>query len=304
MKNLINKLIVILLPVILTASAFEYLARLIPVSYTKKYSSLISKANKIEQLILGASQTAIGINPASFQKETFNMANVSQDLYFNYKVLMKYLPRLGSLERVIITVDYPTLKSSLILSDEAWRARYYAVYLGIPAPGHLSFLNLGQYSALLLWEGPLGVIKNLYSPPHQVEINEFGYQTPWAHQKILTDAEGKKRVAFLEKGYMNDEALEGNLFILKKLLDELARRKIRVVFVTLPVHKSYFMSISAANYRLMTETIKNICDKHPAVYLNYFTDSRFSDSDFLDSDHLNKQGAEKFSELLSSDLDF
>lgn len=304
MTKLIIKIVLVLLPVIIFVIVFELLARTIPTSYSAKNNLLTQKKSQIEILILGSSHSNFGINPQFFGREAFNISNTSQCLYEDYEVLLKYLPECRNVKTVIIPISYFTLQSDLALSPEAWRCAYYSFYMGVQCEESPSLFELKNYSALVLWDGPLGVIKAIRNG-NNMNINEYGYQTPEKSKssinEIINDKAGKARVGYHDK-FMDYNLLGFNINILNKIVAELNKRNIRIIFVTTPVYKTYYQNISKKNYVIMTKSIDKIARKYSAKYFNYFYDDRFNITDFLDNDHLNEKGAKKFSIILKNEV--
>jgi len=104
MKIIIKKLILILFPVLVFVITLELYARSIPTSYSIKDMELIKKQDQIEILVLGSSHSNFGINPKYFGHEAFNISNTSQDLFYDYQLLLKYLPKCENLKIVIIPI--------------------------------------------------------------------------------------------------------------------------------------------------------------------------------------------------------
>lgn len=304
MKKFIIKIILILIPVVTFGMTLELLARDIPTSYSAKDQNLRKKKEKIEVLVLGSSHANFGINPEYFGREAFNVSNTSQGLYQDYKVLLKYLPECKNLKMVIVPISYFTLQSDLAMSPEAWRCSYYSVYMGVQANPSSPRFDLKNYSALFLWDGPLGVIKGIRKT-NNLNINEYGYQPPAITktrvQEIINDKAGKERVDYHNK-IMNRELLASNVMALNEIAKELNSRNIKMVIVTTPVYKTYYENVSKENYDVMTNAIVVIEKKYPVKSFIYFQDNRFEISDFMDNDHLNEDGARKFSYILKDEV--
>jgi hypothetical protein len=304
MKKFIIKIILILLPAVIFGITLELLARDIPTSYSAKDHNLSKKKEKIEVLVLGSSHANFGINPEYFGREAFNISNTSQGLYQDYKVLLKYLPQCKKLKMVIVPISYFTLQSELAMSPEAWRCSYYSVYMGVQANPSSTKFDLKNYSALFLWDGPLGVIKGIRKT-NKLDINEYGYQSPPKSktivEELINDKTGKERVGFHDK-IMKKEIIESNVSVLNEIAKDLSMRNIKMVIVTPPVYKTYYENILQENYDLMTSTIDVIAEKHQIKIFNYFKDKRFEMNDFMDNDHLNEDGARKFSYILKNEV--
>lgn len=81
---------------------------------------------QIQTLILGSSNAYDGINPSVLPK-AFNMANSSQTLENDYRLLAKYIDSTDSLQTVIIGLGYHSLGAT----KEEHRRTYYTIYMDL-----------------------------------------------------------------------------------------------------------------------------------------------------------------------------
>jgi len=297
MIKLTIKIILCLLPLILTAITFELIARRIPNSYSAKVNLLMSKKDSVEILIMGSSHSNHGINPKYWNKEALNLANANQSLLQDYNILSKYLPECKKVRTVIIPISYFSLQYDMASSPEQRRCAYYSFYMDVKGAESARF-DIRNHSALFLWDGPLGVIESMRR--NKVVMNEYGYQPP-DNNKTINRETGKKSVAMREANmYIN--LLGSNLKILERMLTEFKSKDIKIIFATIPVYTTFSQNITKNNYDIMTSKINNIATKYGVKYYNYFYDNRFDVSDFWDDDHLNEKGALKFSAILWNDM--
>lgn len=305
-KTILYKALMILLPVATLAAAFESLARKVPTSYSIKNDNLLAKAQKVEVLVLGSSHANFGINPQYMGDNVQNVANTSQDLYYDCKLLSKYLKYCPNVRVVVLPISYFSLYYSLCESPEKWRTDFYETILDIPKPilAESDPLDIRQYSHLLLLEGPSKVLGELRSDD-KVQINEYGYQRPKSQLKDrdlkINHRAGKARVEF-HHTIMHKKYLAPNIANIENIAAQLKSRKIRLVFVTTPVYKTYYENMSPRYYNEMVTSLSQLQRKYNARYLNYLADSRFQNEDFMDNDHLNENGAKKFSRILYNDI--
>lgn len=304
MKKLIVKTFFVLLPVVIIVIAFELLARRIPTSYSTKLDYFNKKADKIEILVVGSSHSTYGINPYYFGREGFNISNLNQGLYQDYKVLSKYLPKCKLVKMVIIPISYFSLQTELSLTPEAWRCAYYSIYMGVEADPSASMFDLRNYSALLLWDGPLGIIKRLRNID-KINMNEYGYQPPPEQKlniyQIINNKKGKDRVVSYES-VMHDNLVNHNVSSLNRIVNELKKRNIKIIFVTTPAYKTFYSNVNKQKYDIMQNTVTDIAKNCGGKYFNYFKDDRFELKHFWDNDHLNEEGAKKFSIILKNEV--
>lgn len=304
MNKLIIKISLVLLPVMITAVAFEFIARKIPTSYSTKLSNFNTKKKHLEIIVMGSSHSNFGINPQYFERSAYNLSNTSQCLYQDYLLLSKYLPECKNIKMVIIPISYFTLQSDLAKSSEAWRCAYYSLYMGIQSDTSLSKYDLRNFSALFLWDGPFEIIQSMRNTK-TMNINQYGFQVATKSKKNINEEineiTGKERVEFHDK-FMDFNLVAFNISVLDRIASELNKKNVKMVFVTTPVYKTYQQHISKRNYELMINTIESISNKYSANYFNYFYDTRFQLVDYSDNDHLNEEGAKKFSIILKDEI--
>lgn len=304
-KTLIFKLILVMLPVTLLFLYFESLAQKVPTSYNIKNANVLANPEKIEVLVLGSSHANFGINPEYMGRTVQNLANTSQDLYYDYSLLSKYLRNCKNLKVVVLPISYFSLYYCLYDSPEKWRTDFYAATLDIPKPSasNSDDIDLREHSHLALMEGPCKVFGELRNK-NRIEINNYGYQKPRSQgdcTERINYTAGKRRVDF-HHTIMHRKYLYANIQNIEKIATLLKSRGIKLYFITTPVFWTYYNNISPDYYKEMTSSLALLEKKYNARYLNYMCDSRFQMQDFMDNDHLNEKGAKKFSLILKKDI--
>lgn len=106
--------------------ALEWIAESIPNSYTYKRDYMEQHGAQIQTLILGSSNAYDGLNP-SVIPNAFNLANSSQTLEDDYRLLAKYIDSMDSLRTVIVGLGF----HSLAATPEANRRMYYTIYMDL-----------------------------------------------------------------------------------------------------------------------------------------------------------------------------
>lgn len=104
----------------------ELVAEAIPNSYTYKRDYMEQHGAQIETLILGSSNAYDGLNP-SVLPHAFNLANSSQTLEDDYRLLTKYIDSMDSLHTVIVGLGYHSLGAT----TEDNRRTYYTIYMDL-----------------------------------------------------------------------------------------------------------------------------------------------------------------------------
>lgn len=111
---------------VVLAIGMEIAGEAIPNSYTYKREYMETNGSEIKTLILGSSNAYDGLNPSELPA-AFNLANSSQTLEDDYRLLTKYIDRMDSLETVIIGLGYHSLGEA----QETHRRTYYTIYMDL-----------------------------------------------------------------------------------------------------------------------------------------------------------------------------
>jgi hypothetical protein len=307
MAVLIKKICLLLLPFLLLAGYTEYRLGRMANGYSHKAEGIERWAPTTEVLILGSSHALYGIDPAGFQRSAYNLANVSQSHYYDYQIFSKYVNSLTQLRVVIVPLSYFSLDYSLANTPERWRRHFYRRYFNLPlegeGPGTHEVLDVQRYSLIALYgvEQSVKLLRKNFRSDIAT-ISEKGWQRQPANKSPnLSAARGRERAVFHHSLMLagQDRANLGYLAALARAVQDAGAR---LVFVTLPVDRSYREAIESDRYRTLVDRANAFCAAQGCNYLNYFDDARFSGDDFFDSDHLNAPGAMKFSEILNADL--
>jgi hypothetical protein len=297
------KLFLYLLPIASCLLYLEYKLSGIHNSYNTKRYNLEQQLDSIEVITLGASHVAFGINPTYFSHRGFNLANMDQDLYFNYSLLVKYLPRLTHLKLVIIDADYAILHYSLENSSEYWRTYYYYKFWGVRSMNWHP-LDINNYSLFALYSN--STVMELAKNRFKTNLAQSMHYNGWMKLDTLVnndkigEEQGKKRVGILNSDMNGDSKKLRKYFEL--LVSELRAKKIETEIISMPVLATYSKYCNKTILLEKTLFIDSLCTKYGCHFTNYFNDPRFVTADFNDNDHLNFIGALKFSRILDSDI--
>ena len=282
---------------------FEYQLKTKPFvsSYASKKYFVEKQLDSVEVLILGASQSFNGVNPAHFDKRAFNLANVSQTLYYDKRLTLKYLPKLPKLKTVFINIAYFSFFYQLYDMKENWRDYYYNQCFGIKYYELNPFL-FANYSAFSVYQ-PIHSAKlafNNFEDETAKEILPNGYQ-PKYFQDAINDSLGKERV-----GVHNTEMFENRRKEIEEdvedFVSQLKHRNIQVIFFTTPVYSTYSKFCDKQVLESNSQFIHLLCRKYNYTYLNFFEDKRFNKDDFFDNDHLKNNGATKLSKIINDTI--
>jgi len=276
----------------------EFLLRNIPNDYKFKKEYLDNHSQNIEILCLGSSHTYYGINPAYFNKKSFNGSHVSQTLDYDLKILRKYQDRLNSLKYILIPISYFTLYSKLDRGIESWRVKNYPLYYNIQS------YNIKDYSEVLSINTGTNA-RRIYSyyikKNEEITTSELGYGTSHSSKNqqdlIKSGIEAAKRHTTKKDDTLFNENIEN----LKSIIQLAQQNKSIVIFFTPPAYYTYSENLNPNQLEKTVNTINKIAKEYDnTLYINYMHDKRFHKSDFFDADHLNEIGAEKLTKLLNN----
>ncbi len=300
----LRRLLLFCLPLVAGTAVVEVFLYRTPNTYSYKRERFEEQLTGIEVLVLGSSQPLFGINPAHFSRPGFNLANVSQTLYYDKALTLKYLDRLPKLKLVLIPVSYFSFNYQLCDTKERWRDYYYRTFWNIRYPG-LPRFDLRDVSRIAL-----------YSPAEVVRLLKNGFRTdftenlsPNGHLAVapvtvndkISEAAGRERVR------VHDASRHPRRFVqiaadLEGLVAQLTRRGVAVAFLTTPVLPTYARYCNPQVLGRNRAVINRLCRTYGCRYYDYFTDRRFSPAAFADNDHLNATGAARFSRIINQDI--
>lgn len=308
--RLIIKLFNILLPLLLIVIFFEVKARNLDNGFTLKKEIIERNLDSVNILILGSSHGFKGINPELINKKVINMANYSQDLYYDFMIFDRYKQKLVSLKCIILTLSYFSLWYDLNDASESWRKYFYKRYYNIDTREPLSFsdwFDIKRYSYAFFYRFDntlLGYINpKLFT--FGSRMNLLGWCTDTINISIdSTETMIKNGVERINhtNSLINKYKIIENYKYIENLVKYSNENNIKFIFVTTPVSYPYLLYMDKDISYEMQNTVKYFTDNKDVFYLNYFYDIRFNMKDFSDYDHLNVNGTEKFSKIIRDTL--
>ena len=301
MIRFVAKLIIFLSPIVLLLGFVEHRLTQIPTGYKTKRMYLERNIDKAQVIITGSSHSYYGIKPQMLGAPAFSIAYVSQDIYYDTRILLKYLSQAKNAKVVIVPISYSTLENMLEDSPEAWRTSYYYRFWDIP---HASTrFRIADHSYIALY-GPQQARSFLWSGVPVVgpeAMDESGGTAGLGNTNPATVMDASPTIKRHNAG-MKVEYARQNGHYLEELFDALKARGIHIVIITTPTFHSYYDNLNPAAYGLMQQEIEELRRKYGLEYRNYLKDSRFTLADFSDCDHLSTAGAEKFSQILRDEV--
>ena len=150
MRKFAKTLFVFVLPLAIVYLFTENRLSKVANSYNQKMSLAEKKAKEVEVMVLGASTALYGIDPTYFSHIGFNLANVSQSIYYDKRLAIKYINKMPNLKLIIIPVSYFSFYLQIHDSKEEWRDYFYYHFCGIEYKD-LPIFDIKRYSYIDLY---------------------------------------------------------------------------------------------------------------------------------------------------------
>jgi hypothetical protein len=302
----LKKSLLLILPFILLLGFVEYKLYKIPNGYNTKRSQLESQADSINVLVLGPSYTLYGVNPDYFECKGYNLANHSQSLFYDTQIALKYIDKLKNLKCVMVSISNLSFWMQMNDLNEEWRDYFYAYFFNIRYP-EINIYDSRLYSLIMLYtvDKTFEYIKQNFKVDLSENLNKNGWLKvdTTTSEKTISESTGNHEAEYNDKIIADGKNEFENIY---KLLDnfvfECKKRKVKVVFITIPTYQTYYKFVNPDNVKKTNEAVSKLCKKYNCEYFDYFKDSRFTIKDFKNDDHLNFIGAEKFSKILNEDI--
>jgi hypothetical protein len=300
----VYKIILFFLPIFLILVFVEWKLFQIPNSYSYKRSLLENSLSGVQVLVMGSSHAYYDIRPDSWSVKGINMANTSQSLYYDNKILMKYIKRMPALQVVLIPVSYFSLEYDFSLNEEEyWRQFYYFHFLGIPED-NLSVFDIRNYSLIQLYSPKITRQYMLHGVREDFikNIDKYGWYRITAVNSSAWESSSVQKDMIRIHSMMKKEMIEKNKKILVEMIRAIQHENKQVVLLTTPVSEEYIRFTEKDRYNRMQKTIQELVQFYHVPYYNYFSNSGLKREDYADAGHLNAQGAEKFSKIIQSEI--
>ena len=267
---------------------FEFVAEAIPNSYTYKRDFIEHKVPQIQTLILGSSNAYDGLNPSVLPK-TFNLANSSQTLEDDYRLLAKYIDSMDSLQTVIMGLGYHSLGAT----TEDNRRTYYTIYMDLYPRWPLS-----KYSFEVC--NPEMLVKKIikYAVSRDVtRCDSLGQRVGHTKEAVETGAEwwNKDVLSLVENDRMVvgkwSMVIEENTRYLKAIVDLCNTHNVKPVIVQMPVMEEYKRMLPIEQVALMDEVLQSLDSVATCIDASEWD---ISEEGWYNATHLTKEESVEF----------
>lgn len=292
MKKFLRNIALYALPVLIIAGVMEWVAESIPNSYTYKRDYMEQHGAQIRTLILGSSNAYDGLNP-SVLPNAFNLANSSQTLEDDYRLLAKHIDSMDSLQTVIVGLGYHSIGAT----KEEHRRTYYTLYMDLYPRWPLSKYSFEVCNPELLLKK---IIKYAVSRDvtrcdslgqrvgHTKEAADTGAE--WWNKDVLSLVENDK----LEIGNCR-LAIEENTQYLKEIVDLCNAHNVRPVIVLMPVMEEYKRKLPREQVALMEDVLQSMNSTATCFDASEWP---VPDDGWYNATHLTKEASEEFTKKL------
>lgn len=251
--------------------------------------------SQIETLLLGSSNAYDGLNP-SVLSHAFNLANSSQTLEDDYRLLAKYIDSMDSLQTVIVGLGYHSLGAT----TEDNRRTYYTIYMDLYPRWPINKYSFEVRNPEMLVKK---IIKYAVSRDvtrcdslgqrvgHTKEAAESGAE--WWNKDVLSLVENDK----LEIGNCR-LVIEENTQYLKEIVDLCNTHNVKPVIVLMPVMEEYKRLLPEEQVAMMEDVLHSLDTSAICVDASEW---EIPEDGWYNATHLTKETSEEFTRKLTDE---
>ena len=293
MRRFLRDVGLLALPIVVLAIVLEWVAEAIPNSYTYKRAYMERHGGEVKTLILGSSNAYDGINPTVLSR-AFNLANSSQTLEDDYRLLERYIDDMDSLQTVIVGLGYHSLGAM----TEDNRRTYYTIYMGLYPRWPISKYSFEVFNLELLTKK---IIK--YAVSRDVtRCDSLGQRVGHTKEAVKERKEfwNKDAVTLAENdrmsrtGVLNEPLpLNDNIKFLHAIIRLCEVHQVQPVIVTMPVMKAYKDALPREQVALHDSVMQSLPSS--AQYIDA-SEWAIPDDGWYNATHLTKEESGEFTE--------
>ena len=295
MKKFLRNIALYALPVLIVAGVMEFVVESIPNSYTYKCDYMEQHGQQIQTLLLGSSNAYDGLNPSALPN-AFNLANSSQTLEDDYRLLAKYIGSMESLQTVIVGLDYHALGAT----SQANRRTYYTIYMDLYPRWPIS-----KYSFEIC--NPEMLVKKIikYAVSRDVtRCDSLGQRVGHTREAAETGAEWwNKDVDALVNNDRLDIGnrtleIEENTRYLKAIVDLCNAHNVQPIIVQMPVMEEYKRLLPKEQIALMEDVLHSLDTSAICIDASEW---EIPEDGWYNATHLTKEASEEFTMKLTDE---
>lgn len=294
MTHFIKKILLYLLPIVLLAIGLEIYVESIPNSYTYKRQYMEKHAAKIQTLVLGSSYAYDGID-AEVLPNAFNLANSSQCFEDDYRLLLRYIVDMDSLQTVILPLSY----SSLQMVSSSNRRGYYTIYMDLYPRWPISKYSFECFNLELMAKK---IIKHALRED-VVRCDSLGQRIGHTLDTRPADWQDTEKLVTNDRfvGSAAQPYIKENTYWLRRIALECQVSGVELYLLKMPALQEYRDAMPHEQVEAMNHAITTIANKFDCVHvLDY--QAWGTDADFWNATHLNTDGAKRLTREMASEL--
>lgn len=261
-----------------------------------------NSTNRFDKVPLGIQIANLGTSHAQhaliyddLDLVSFSFAMPAQRLYYDYKLLEKYIAHFEDDASLIVPISY--ISFYLGYDNENFK-KFNTNYYDI-----LDFKDLKNVSKEEYVDYKKMLMNTAEDRHDNTKIDRMNYTI--SKEEMIEDGRetSSRHLDFIEEGRKNKEEF---VKILDDIISLALENNINPVITTTPFTKYYNDHFSDEFYDDFTNTVNSLVEKYPGVnYLDYSHDKRFTTSPkyFFDSGHLNVTGGREFTKIILDDIE-
>ena len=296
MKRFLQEIGLFSVVALLFFGALEWVAESIPNSYTYKRDYMELYGGEIKTLILGSSNAYDGLNP-NVLPNAFNLANSSQTLEDDYRLLTKYIDSMDSLQIVIVGLGF----HSLAATPEANRRMYYTIYMDLYPRWPLSWYSFELFDLEALTKK---IIKYIVSRD-VTRCDTLGQRVGHTKEAAQSEAEwwNKDVLSLVENDRFNildfRFQIEENIRHLHAIVDLCNAHGVQPVIVQMPVMKEYKRRLPEEQVALMKEVLQSLDSSAICIDASEWS---IPEDGWYNATHITKEASWEFSIKLVDEI--
>lgn len=292
MKRFLRNIAIFLLLLLGIAVVLELVVESIPNSYTYKRDYMEEHDSQIQTLILGSSNAYDGLNPYVLPN-AFNLANSSQTLEDDNRLLAKYIDSMDSLQTVIVGLGY----SALGATTKDNRRTYYTIYMDLYPRWPLSKYSFEICNTEVLVKK---IIK--YAVSRDVtRCDSLGQRVGHTKEAAQNGAEWWNKD--VEAMIANDRleirncklVIEENIRYLHAIVDLCNAHSVKPVIVLMPVMEEYKRKLPREQVALMEDVLLSLDSAAICIDASEWD---ISEDGWYNATHLTKEASEEFTKQM------
>lgn len=306
MKKFLSFLLIGCLVFISVALAIEWYQAKVVNRYTYKRMYMENKSDEIKTLLLGNSLIENSINPQNLGDSAFDLAISGRWIYYDVKLLERYIPKMTNLHQVIFGMGYgiPFCKSfHFPEEDKAWadkrkysNEKFMNIRYDRP-PYYYWFGFMNGYISMTTFEDDLTFFQG-----NNLSYSDNGYSCLDGQQ-----GEDWKNIQNIDPNVISNPHACEQIAEFTGYLREMARlcqeHNVRFIVLTPPCHDSYNDNVRQEGLDILYGMIEKIRSEYPIEYIDYLRDEEFrTDSIYYNCSHLNSIGADLFALRVKKDF--